>query len=75
MSEGLYNITKKRDWLCLNALYIILLNEGWYVSECALYDIIKMRFCTSSECAFYDIIKIRAGMSLNALDMILIKCE
>jgi len=35
------------------------LNQNWYVSECASYDIIKMRHC----------------MCLNALYMIILKWE
>ena len=58
MSECALNvIIEMRDCMCLNALYMILLNESFYVSEFALYDIIKMR----------------AGMCLNALCMIILK--
>ena len=46
---------------------MILLNESWYLWECALNDIIKMRSGIISECALNDIIKMRAGICLNAL--------
>ena len=39
----LYDI-KMTVGMCLNALYMILLKERWYESECALYVIIKMSF-------------------------------
>ena len=63
-------------------------NESFYVSECALYDIIKMRACMClnalhmillnkswcvSECASYGIIKLRSGMCLNARHMMLLQ--
>ena len=75
-----------RAGMCLNALYMILLkwelvcvwmrfiwyywNDSMYVSECALYDNIKI-VAGMSECALYDIIKMRAGMCVNGLYMIL----
>jgi len=40
-----------------------------YVSECALYNIEIV--AGMSECAVYDIIKMRAGMCVNGLYMIL----
>ena len=46
-----------------------LLNENWYLSECALYDVTMMGDSIFSECALNDIIKIRAGICLNALYM------
>jgi len=45
------------------------------VFEFALHDITKIRFLYVSECALYDIIKMRAGICLNVLYMILIWWE
>ena len=58
MSEcALNDIIKMRAGICLEALYMILLNERCYLSERALYDVTMMG----------DII------CLNALQMILLK--
>ena len=46
------------------------------MSECASYNIIKMRSCmclNASENALYDIINMRGGMCLNALNTLLLK--
>jgi len=42
---ALKGIIKMRAFMCLNALYMILLYESVYLSERALYDIILMGDC------------------------------
>ena len=54
--KALYMMLKRKHLYVWMHLIWYYYNESLYVSECALYDIIKMRLYVS-ECALYEIIK------------------